>query len=209
MDEQGRREADEIRKLPISVLKFLPVPKWRSLSAVLVVIVLLIVFCGVWLYPRIKYDRMVSELNRYESLWNEQEISSYYYKLSQGNAWGDSEVAICVEDGVTTSETIIKSSYYENEQIDYDDCNTVPKLFAVVRHVLKISERLYKIPLFSEIPDSKQGHPYNIIKVTYDRSLGYPVSIFRDYRWGVHLWRYYRVSDFRVLEDGKVSDAVD
>ncbi len=110
-NDNYKKEAAEIRKLPISVLEYLPHRRWMSLSALIVVVVVLLVIFGQNIYTNIKYARLEAELNRYENLWQSKEISSYEYTL---RAWvyGEySEASVRVEDGIAISEELANNGW--------------------------------------------------------------------------------------------------
>ena len=189
MDQGNRELPAEIAETPPLIPELaLPAPRWRSLSALITVIILLLVLTGVLLNIHFKYAHLESELNRYEKLWNEQEIPSYNFELTAGTSWGHwhETIQVRTDNGTITSKTIsedgdITSMIITEENIgqkrSWSDYNTVEKLFTTIRGA--IEEREYNI------------------KVTYNQDLGYPVDVFVDTGGIDNLWGF-SVADFYI-----------
>ena len=190
MDSQSRKEAAEIKKLPISVLEYLPAPRWRSLSALIVVVILLLIFAGYTLNAAIRYGRLEEELEKYESLWESKEISNYQYTLMASNNKGISVVAVRVEEGSSAISERLESRYRGdiNEVLpDIDSYDTVPDLFDRIRDVLEAREENGSFKL----------------DIRYDEDIGYPLCFaLRHYRGELSSMRLYSytISDFKILE---------
>ena len=104
MDSQGRKEAQEIKKLPISVLEYLPALRWRSLSALILVAILLTIVLGYTVNTCVRYSGLESEMDKYQGLWESRGISDYEYTLRTSDDEGYSQIAVRVEDGSAISE---------------------------------------------------------------------------------------------------------
>jgi hypothetical protein len=184
MDKGNRELPAEIAETPVLIPETaLPAPRWRSLSALIAVIMILLVILGVMIYSHLKYARLESELNRYESLWNEQEIPNYNYTITQ---YSETVIQVRVDNGIITSKSIsedgdINSVIISEENIGLKqssyDYNTVEKLFTTIRGAIEEREE--------------------VIKVTYNQSLGYPTQLFVSDR--LYMSRYgFNVSDFYI-----------
>ena len=202
MDEQSRKEEAEIRKLPISLLEFLPPRRWLAPS-VLISVLFLLIFSAVLVFfcpfrsedglSRFQRMRMEHNVDRYESLWRSQGVSNYVYGLGYGNSWGNWEAVVHVEHGVATSTAIIRRSGSFEDAKDKDigvgDCDTVAKLFSIIRDALS-----------GHIPWLK-GHPADIVQVTYDEKFWFPTKVH--IRPGVtddDADTWYWISDLTILE---------
>jgi hypothetical protein len=195
MDEQSRKEAAEIKKLPISVLEYLPAPRWRSMSALIVVVILLLIFAGYMVNTHIRYARLEAELNKYESLWESKEISNYEYTLRSSGDEGYSEVAVRFEDGNAISEGLSHHFTGETYRVptDIGSLDTVPELFNRIRKALADRE--------------EEGVSRLVIR--YDADLGYPTHIeLRSQPEGeqVHIQGDYEytIYDFKILEPKEI-----
>ncbi len=194
MDSQSRKEAQEIKKLPVSLLEYLPAPRWRSLSALILVVILLLIFAGYTLNSNIRYARLEAELDRHESLWESKAISNYQYTLRVSNNKGISVVAVRVEGSPAISERL--ESRYRGElsevlPMDISNYDTVPDLFDRVRDVLEAREENGSFKL----------------DIRYDEDIGYPLCIaLRHYRGELSNTRLYSytISDFKILEPREI-----
>jgi len=186
MDSQSRKEAAEIKKLPISLLEYLPAPRWRSLSALIVVVILLLIFAGYTLNTNIRYARLEAELDRHESLWESKEISGYEYNLRAWAGEGYSKVYVKVEDGVATSEELEKG-----DSLDINSFDTVPDLFNRISKALR----------------EKEEKGFNQLSIRYNGDIGYPTYIaLRDsYKAGDPGVYSYSIIDFKILEQGQTA----
>jgi len=189
MDKSNREVPNEIAETPASIPELtLPAPRWRSLSALITVVILLLILAGILIYSNLKYARLESELNRYESLWNEQAILNYNYTIK---AYSEKVIQVRTDNGIITSTTIsedgtITSTVITEENIglkqSFSDYNTVEKLFNTSRGAIEDRE--------------------DVIKVTYNQSLGYPTELLVSDR--LYLSKYgFSVSDFHIIESGE------
>ncbi len=191
MDSQSRKEAAEIKKLPVSVLEYLPAPRWRSLSALIVVVILLIISLGYMVNTHIRYARLEAELNRYEDLWESKAISNYEYTLRTSDDEGISEAAVKVEDGTAISEgleNVFTSKIYA-VPANIDSLDTVPDLFNRIRKAL----------------EDKDENGVSRLVIRYDTDLGYPTHIELTSQPEGQLLRIqgdysYTIYDFEILE---------
>jgi hypothetical protein len=191
MDGQSRKEAAEIKNLPVSLLEYLPAPRWRSLSALIVVIILLIIFFGYMLNTHIRYARLEAELNRYESLWESKAISDYEYTLRTSDDEGYSQVVVRVEDGASISEGLentFTSKIYE-VPAGIGSLDTVPDLFNRIRKAL----------------EDRDENGVSKLVIRYDTDLGYPTHIELTSQPEGQLLRIqgnyaYTIYDFKILE---------
>lgn len=195
MDEQSRKEAAEIKKLPTSLLEYLPAPRWRSLSALIVLAILLLIFFGQMINTYVRYARLEAELNRYENLWDSKEISDYEYTLRGSSDEGYSEVAVRVEDGIAISEGLAHPFTGETYRVptDIDSFDTVPELFSRIRKALA----------------DKEENGVNKLVIRYNTDLGYPTHIELTGQPEGQLLRIqgnyaYTIYDFKVLEPQQV-----
>lgn len=173
MYEENRKEAAEIKKLPIELLEYLPAKRWRgSLGALIALFIVLSVFLSIFLSlminQNIRYGRSVTELNKNEGLWNSQGISNYEYTL-EGWAWLDeglqhSKIEVTVKDGVAISKQLEFSQGVPGAgELQFDNVDAVPKLFEEARMTLLKAKGL-SMPSFSAM-------------VSYDPEFSYPRSI--------------------------------
>lgn len=196
MDEQSRKEAAEIKKLPLSVLEYLPALRWRVLSALIVLVIFLLIFLGLMLNTHIKYARLEAELDSYESLWESQEISNYEYALRAFNDDGISEVAVRVEDGTAISEGLRNPFTGKTYVVptDIDSFDTVPDLFNRIRKAL----------------EDREENGTMVLNIRYDEDAGYPTYIALESRAheshdvGIPGQYNYRISDFKILEPRQI-----
>jgi len=198
MDGQSRKEATEIKKLPVSLLEYLPAPRWRSLSALIVVVILLIIFLGYMVNTHIRYAQLEAELNKYESLWQSKGISDYEYTLGALGASTDegySQVAVRVEDGTAISEGLeahFTSKIYP-VPANIDSLDTVPDLFNRIRRALA----------------DRDEDGVSRLVIRYDADLGYPTHIELTSQPEGQLLRIqgdyeYTIYDFKVLEPREI-----
>ncbi len=192
MDEQSRKETDEIKRLPISMLEYLPTIKWRlTLSALTVLIILLLVFLGQMMGSYVRYARLEAEMNRYESLWESQQISNYEYTLRASTDEGYSQVAVRVEDGAAISEGLAHPFTGETYRVPtgIGSFDTVPELFDRIRKAL----------------GDKEEDGVNRLVIRYDAALSYPTHIELTGQPEGQLLRIqgnysYEILDFNILE---------
>ena len=192
MDEQSRKEAEEIRKLPISLVEYLPRHRWQlTLAALILLIILSLVFFGQMINMQIRYAQLKSELNRYESLWQSQQISNYEYALRASNDEGYSVVAVRVQDGTPISEGLAHPFTSEIYKVptDIGNFDTVPELFSRIRKALA----------------DKEESGVSKLVIRYNEDLGYPTHIeLRSQPEGQLLKIQgdyaYTIHDFKVLE---------
>jgi len=169
MDSQSREEAAEIKKLPTELLEYLPAKRWRrSIGALIAFFIVLAVFLGFMINQNIRYARSEAELNRYETLWNSQGISNYEFTL-EGRVYVDSgllhsKITVTVKDGVAISKQLEPMQGAPSAgELQFDNLDTVPKLFAASRKTLR-DANILSIPAVSA-------------RINYNPDFGYPTYV--------------------------------
>jgi len=198
MDEERRQEAAEIKKLPTSLLEYLPPRKWRS-PKVFIPVFLLIVLFGIWFFifmyspsgPQSLFQQLsvTHNLNHYEKVWESQNIINYEYCLRRWTAWGEISSRIKVESGEVTYLDKNSVDCFDSEaKIGNKDLtgsfagsNTIPRIFRTIRN-------------------TNEGR--STIKVEYHSNLGYPIFFYID-ELGDDSFVGYEISDFKILEQGQ------
>lgn len=92
---------NRIQELPVPLLPYLPVLRWRSFSALLVIVVVL----GVIGYQHTQLERIQNRIGSQIDTWRSREITSYVYTLETNIGEGVYSQIIAVENGQMTAIT--------------------------------------------------------------------------------------------------------
>jgi hypothetical protein len=140
---------------------------------------------------QIRYAGLRSELNKYESLWQSQQIADYEYTLRASTDEGYSQVAVRVEDSTAISEGLAHPFTGEIYKVPthIGDLDTVPELFDRIRKALA----------------NKEEHGVSKLVIRYDIGLGYPTHIElrsqpEGQLLGIQGDYSYEILNFKVLE---------
>jgi hypothetical protein len=177
------------QKLPLSLLLYLPAPRWRSLSALIIVVLILLVFVGYMVNSAIRYGQLEDQLENHESLWESKGIENYQYILRASNENGIAAIAVRVEEGSSAiakrQESRYRGEISEILPLDVTEYDSVPDLFDKVRQAIE------------------ERHETGTVKlaIQYDEETGYPLSIrlVPRYYYANDLYQYI-LTDFKVLE---------
>lgn len=180
------------QKLPYAMLPYLPAPRWRSLSALLIVVLILLGFVGYAVHSAIGYARLENELENQELIWESKGIENYQYILRVSNENGIAAIAVRVEEGSSAIAKRLESRYRGEISdvlpLDISQYDSIPDLFDRVRQAIE------------------ERHETGTVKldIRYDEVTGYPVSLrlVPRYHYTNDLYQY-RITDFKVLESSE------
>jgi hypothetical protein len=146
---------------------YLRAPKWRTLTALSAVVLALLVYFGFMTYTNIKYARLEAEVNTYESLWNNSQISGYRYIIYAAGNEGPSTVRVTVMDGNVVSEENVG---YRLVPSYFAGSDTVPLFFNAIHKAVRERTGGWKADLgIAFSPDF--GYPI-YIRLYEDRGVG-------------------------------------
>ncbi|MBI2849604.1 MAG: hypothetical protein HYX80_01005 [Chloroflexi bacterium] len=142
-----------------------PAQRWRN-ALVAFGILALLLFVFQWVTGEAWYSRAQEELKQNEAVWASKGVSSYQFMLI-GYVWvggkqHSSTAEVVVENGAVASKQIERNSFTQAD-IQMDDVDTVPELFAKARQALGIKHRS-PFKLFTGV-------------IGYDRKFGYPTEV--------------------------------
>ncbi len=161
---------NRIQKLPVSLLPNLPVLRWRSFSALLIIVVVL----GVMGYQNTQLERIQSGIDRKIDTWRNHEITSYVYRLETNTGGGVYSELIAVENGKTTPITMY---LHKGRLAEYD---SVEDLFQSVSSWASLCKGYF-------------------FRIEYDKDYGFPAyACFGDNR--IMNESYFRITDFAVTK---------
>lgn len=190
MDERYPDGVKNPRKqqLPFSLVPYLTAPRKRSLSAFIILIIALVLFGIVIAQVFLRYARYEDELERYEALWESQNIENYQYQLEVHNWRGTAKFTVRVEDNIPVTGRY-EGAVSEVLPGDISCFDTIPDMFGLAREKLAAKEEL------------KRGNFQ--LTINYDDDFGFPKRIMLAHPQSFSLRRDYfsfRIDDFQLLE---------